>query len=88
MKRQYKTGKTQREAVKRYQARNPERQAGIGATFTKSEKEYIQAIYKRHGVTPAQVMRGAAAALADGQQIRIEREPLPALHDESGTQSD
>lgn len=75
-KRQYKTGKTQREAVKRYQERNPDRQAGIGATFTKTEKEYIQSIYKDNGVTPAQVMRGAAAALAEGQQIRIERDPL------------
>lgn len=68
------TGKTQRKAVDAYRQRTP--QAPIGTTFEKSEKEYIQSIYKAHGVTVAQILRGAAAALRDGQPIRTEREPL------------
>lgn len=69
-----KTYDKQRDAVDKYRADNP--QAPMGTTFPKAEKEYIQSIYKAHGVTLAQVLRGAAAALRDGQPIRTEREPL------------
>ncbi|MCH5315504.1 MAG: hypothetical protein J1E81_06290 [Eubacterium sp.] len=80
------TGKTQRKAVDAYRQRNP--QAPIGTTFEKAEKEYIQSIYKAHGVTVAQILRGAAAALRDGQTIRTEREPLQIPVDNPGTSSD
>ena len=76
MKKQYKTGKTQREAVKRYQEKNKGAQKGIGATFTAAECDFIQSIFRAHGVKPSEVLRGAAAALLDGLTIRTEREPL------------
>lgn len=82
----HKTGNTQRKAVDAYRQRNP--QAPIGTTFEKAEKEYIQSIYKAHGVTVAQVLRGAAAALRDGQTIRTEREPLQIPADNPGASSD
>lgn len=69
-----KTYDKQRDAVEEYRKRNP--QAPIGTTFAKPEKEYIQDIFKAHGVKLAEIIRGAAAALADGQIIRTEREPL------------
>ena len=49
-----------------------------------TEAEYIAAIFERHGVTPAQVIRGAAAALLDGEPIRTEREPLTIPEAEAG----
>lgn len=69
-----KTYDKQRDAVEEYRKRNP--QAPIGTTFAKPEKEYIQDIFKAHGVKLAEIIRGAAAALLDGQTIRTEREPL------------
>lgn len=69
-----KTYDKQRDAVDRYRANNP--QKGIGATFAESEKNYISSIFKEHGVKPSEILRGAAAALADGQPIRTERAPL------------
>ena len=56
----------------------------IAASFKRSEAEYIAAIFERHGVTPAQVIRGAAAALLDGEPIRTEREPLTIPEAEAG----
>lgn len=76
MKKKYKTGESQRKAVKAYQERNKGKQAGIGATFNANEKNYIQAIFAAHGVKPAEILRGAAAALLDGEPIRTERKPL------------
>ena len=78
MKKQYKTGKTQRDAVKRYQEKNKGKQKGIGTTFNAEECDYIQAIFKAHGVKPSEVLRGAAAALLDGEPIRTEAAPLTA----------
>lgn len=49
----------------------------VAATLPKAEAEYIAALFKAHGLKPSEVIRGAAAALADGQPIRTEREPLP-----------
>lgn len=69
-----KTYDKQRDAVEEYRKRNP--QAPIGTTFPKAEKEFISHIFKQHGVTVGAVIRGAAAALLDGQPIRTEREPL------------
>lgn len=69
-----KTYDKQRDAVEEYRKRNP--QAPIGTTFAKPEKEFISDIFKAHGVTVGAVIRGAAAALLDGQPIRTEREPL------------
>lgn len=48
----------------------------IGASFRRAEAVYIAEILAAHGVTPAQVIRGAAAALLDGEPIRTESEPL------------
>lgn len=69
-----KTYDKQRDAVDKYRASNP--QAPMGTTFPKAEKEFISDIFKAHGVTVGAVIRGAAAALLDGQPIRTEREPL------------
>ena len=57
----------------------------IAATFQKPEKEYIAAIFAAHGVKPAEVIRGAAAALRDGQTIRTERQALPIPADAAQT---
>ena len=78
MKKQYKTGKTQRDAVKRYQEKNKGKQKGIGTTYNAEECDYIQAIFRAHGVKPSEVLRGAAAALLDGEPIRTEAAPLIA----------
>ncbi len=78
MKKQYKTGKTQRDAVKRYQEKNKGKQKGIGTTFNAEECDYIQAIFKAHGVKPSEVLRGAAVALLEGEPIRTEAAPLIA----------
>ena len=56
----------------------------IAASFKRSEAEYIAAIFEQNGVTPAQVIRGAAAALIDGEPIRTEREPLTIPEAEAG----
>ena len=69
-----KTYDKQRDAVDKYRANNP--QKGIGATFFEPEKNYISSIFKAHGLKPSEILRGAAAALLDGQTIRTEREPL------------
>lgn len=73
-RRKLKTYDKQRDAVDKYRANNP--QKGIGATFSEPEKNYISSIFKRHGLKPSEILRGAAAALLDGQPIRTEREPL------------
>ena len=48
----------------------------IAATFRKDEAERIAEIFKVHGVKPSEVLRGAAAALLDGESIRTESAPL------------
>ena len=77
-----KTYDKQRDAVDKYRASNP--QAPMGTTFPKAEKEMISSIFKAHGVTLAQVIRGAAAALRDGQSIRTESEPLTIPQEADG----
>lgn len=88
MAKQYKTGKTQREAVKRYQEKNKGAQKGIGATYSTAECNYIQSVFKAHGVKPSEVLRGAAAALLDGEPIRTESEPLTIPQEPGGEGSD
>lgn len=48
----------------------------IGASFKRAEALYIADTFKAYDITPAEILRGAAAALLDGQPIRTEREPL------------
>lgn len=49
----------------------------IAASFTRAEALYIADIFTANGLKAAEILRGAAAALVDGQPIRTEREPLP-----------
>ncbi|MCM1437825.1 MAG: hypothetical protein NC131_01245 [Roseburia sp.] len=74
------TSEAQKAAARAYYERNKEntKKRGISATLTSSaEREQIQAIFKAHGLTPAQVIRGAAFALLSGEQIPTRSEPLP-----------
>ncbi len=50
--------------------------ANIAATLPKPEKIYIDSIFKAHGLKPSEIIRGAAAALLDGEPIRTQSEPL------------
>lgn len=49
----------------------------IAASFKRSEAEKIAAIFAAHNVTPAQVLRGAAVALMNGETICTQSEPIP-----------
>ena len=57
-------------------AKQKENFGNIAATFSKVEKNYIAQIFAAHGLKPAEVIRGAAAALLDGEPIRTESAPL------------
>lgn len=57
-------------------AKQKENFGNIAATFPKAEKELISKVFAAHGLKPSEIIRGAAAALLDGQPIRTEREPL------------
>ena len=81
-----KTYDKQRDAVETYRAKK--KQKPIGTTFAEAETNYIKSVYKAHGVTVGEVIRGAAAALRDGQQIRTEREPLPTEGNAQSTATD
>lgn len=61
----------------------------IGASYKRPEALYIAGIFEAHGVKTAEIIRGAAAALLDGQAIRTEREPLqiPAEYMEAKDES-
>lgn len=50
----------------------------IVLNFNDDEAERIAEIFKAHGVKPSEVLRGAAAALLDGEPIRTEAAPLIA----------
>lgn len=67
-----------------------ERFKTIAACYKRAEGEYIAEILSAHHITPAEVIRGATAALLDGQPIRTEAEPLPipAADVETTDQSD
>ena len=68
----------QKQSVKeKNAAKQKENFANIAATFSKVEKNYIAQIFAAHGLKPAEVIRGAAAALLDGEPIRTESAPLP-----------
>ncbi len=67
--------KAQKSNYAKYQKENYK---NIAASFKRSEAEYIAAIFEQNGITPAQVIRGAAAALLDGESIRTEAAPLTA----------
>ena len=48
----------------------------IAASFKRSEAEYIAKIFTNNGIKPAEVLRGAALALLNGEPIRTTSEPL------------
>ena len=48
----------------------------IAASFKRSEAEYIAQIFATNGVKPAEVLRGAALALLNGEPIPTASEPL------------
>lgn len=70
MKRHYKTGKTQRDAVKRYQQKNVGMYKTISITLPSTEAEQSRVLIKAHGTTPVKVWRAAMERLND--------EPLPS----------
>ncbi len=75
------TSEAQKRATKRYREKHggvTALQKSIGATFRRDEAERIAEIFKAHGVKPSEVLRGAAAALLDGEPIRTEAAPLIA----------
>lgn len=76
-----KRSEAQRRADEAYKEKNKANQRenfkNIAATFRRDEAERIAEIFRVHGVKPSEVLRGAAAALLDGEPIRTEREPLP-----------
>lgn len=57
--------------------------ANIAATLPKPEKIYIDSIFKAHGLKPSEIIRGAAVALLNGEQIRTQSEPLTIPADDS-----
>lgn len=69
MVKQYKTGKTQREAVKRYQDKNKGMYKTISITLPRAEAEASREIIAAHNTTPAQVWRNAIQ--------RLKTEPIP-----------
>ncbi len=94
-----KRSEAQRRADKAYQERTrAEKNAtqrenfkNIAATFRRDEAERIAEIFKAHGVKPSEILRGAAAALLDGEPIRTEAAPLiapKAAGEEPASESD
>ena len=77
-----KRSEAQRRADAAYKEKNKANQRenfkNIAATFRRDEAERIAEIFKAHGVKPSEVLRGAAAALLDGEPIRTEAAPLIA----------
>lgn len=69
MKKQYKTGKTQREAIARYQAKTKGAYTTISITMKTEQAQADRATLKAYGTTPAQVWRAAIE--------RLNAEPLP-----------
>lgn len=43
----------------------------IGAMFPKEEKNLIHEIFAEHGVKPAEIIRGAAIALINGETVHL-----------------
>ncbi len=64
------------ETKSNYAKYQKEKFKNVAASYSRPEAEYISAIFAAHGVTPREVMRGAAAALLDGEPIRTQSEPL------------
>ena len=62
-------------AYAKYQKENYK---NVSATFKRSEAVQIYAIFSAHGVKLAEVLRGAAFALMNGEQIPTRSEPLPS----------
>ena len=83
-----KRSEAQRRADKNYADKNRKNQKenfkNIAATLPRAEAEYISAIFKAHGVKPSEIIRGAAAALRDGQPICTESEPLTIPQEADG----
>ena len=77
-----KRSEAQRRADEKYKEKDKinhrENFKNIAATFRRDEAERIAEIFKAHGVKPSEVLRGAAAALLDGEPIRTESAPLTA----------
>lgn len=61
-------------AYAKYQKENYK---NVSATFKRSEAGQIYAIFSAHGFKVAEVLRGAAFALMNGEQIPTRAEPLP-----------
>ena len=61
-------------AYAKYQKENYK---NVSATFKRSEAVQIYAIFSAHNVKPSEVLRGAAFALMNGEQIPTRSEPLP-----------
>ncbi len=69
MKKQYKTGESQRRAIKAYQERNKGMYKTISITLPSAEAEQSRQIIKEHNTTPAKVWREAME--------RLNAEPIP-----------
>ena len=70
----YKTGATQREAVKRYQAKNKNMYKTISITLPTAEAVASREILKAHNVAPVELWRQAIARL---QAESTDTEPKP-----------
>lgn len=81
MPKKTKRTEAQKKADAKYSEKNKTNQRenykNVSATFKRSEAEQIAAIFSAHGVKPAEVLRGAAFALMNGEQIPTRAEPLP-----------
>jgi len=92
MPRKPKRTAAQREADKRYSEKNKKNQRenfkNISATFKKDEAERIAKIFKINGFKTAEIIRGAAAALLDGEPIRTQAEPLIIPQDDAQADGD
>lgn len=64
------------EVKSNYAKYQKENYKNIAASFKRSEAEYIAQIFANSGVKPAEVLRGAAVALLNGEPIPTASEPL------------
>lgn len=69
--------KHRKEKATNYAKYQKENFKSIAASFKRSEAEQIAAIFSAHHVKSAEVLRGAAFALMNGEQIPTRSEPLP-----------
>lgn len=72
--RRYRQRKEVKSKYAKYQKENFK---NISASIPRAEAEYIAALFKSYGLKPSEVIRGAAFALMNGEQIPTRSEPLP-----------